>query len=76
MTDKIKEVLMFGFESQDFVNDLIGKERLDQAAHQLNQMLIEELQDVLVLWSDGSAKEHLVSRIKALKAEKDSNADQ
>lgn len=32
---------MFGFESQDFVNDLIGKERLDQAAHQLNQMLEE-----------------------------------
>lgn len=72
--DKVKEVLI----------ELIGSEvnirwtqaevdRLDQAAHQLNQMLIEARIDELEYIDERGG---ITSRLKALKADKDNHADQ
>lgn len=37
--DEVEKIMMFGFESQDFVNDLIGKARLQTALAALNALV-------------------------------------
>lgn len=43
---RIKAALMFGFESRDFVNDLIGEDRLKEATQALKALFIE--------WAEGA----------------------
>lgn len=40
--ESIDEILLFGYESQDFVNDLIGEERFSATKAKLNDLIIRE----------------------------------